>query len=257
MKYDLLEKQNAFTRAEKLQSEGNRHSFAERLDQDVLRASLTAEKRLKSYASPAWSNELSIARKQVTWLSKRLSAFKTGLFPTEDSPGPPSSPEASAPPIPETSHECSLALRQAKEKVRNLVYISYQKRDEERKRRIRHLEESGSRADITTAKRLRRLKKAEDIKQLFNKLRDVRRSSSYRQGVTRIEIPLDPQADPTSCVDWQQIDVPTDILRHLQERNRQHFGQAHGTPFTVPPLVCGVRILWRRGGSFPDVERGV
>jgi hypothetical protein len=27
------------------------------------------------------------------------------------------------------------------------------------------------------------------------------------------------------------------MLQHLQQRNRSHFGQAHGTPFTIPPLV--------------------
>jgi hypothetical protein len=32
------------------------------------------------------------------------------------------------------------------------------------------------------------------------------------------------------------IDVPTDILNQLQQRNQKHFGQAKGTPFTIPPL---------------------
>ena len=36
---------------------------------------------------------------------------------------------------------------------------------------------------------------------------------------------------------WIQVDVPTEIVRHLQERNQKHFGQAHGTPFTIAPLV--------------------
>ena len=33
------------------------------------------------------------------------------------------------------------------------------------------------------------------------------------------------------------IDVPTEILHHLHQRNRRHFGQAYGTPFTIPPLA--------------------
>ena len=51
-------------------------------------------------------------------------------------------------------------------------------------------------------------------------------------GITRIEIPTDPNDDPKKCTEWQTIDVPTDILYHLQTRNRQHFGQARNTPFT-------------------------
>ena len=56
-------------------------------------------------------------------------------------------------------------------------------------------------------------------------------------GVTRIEIPVLEDQDPKVCNDWQTIDIPSDVLRHLQIRNRRHFGQAQqGTPFTVPPL---------------------
>ena len=56
-------------------------------------------------------------------------------------------------------------------------------------------------------------------------------------GLTRIEIPLDPGVDPKQCTEWQMIDIPSDVLHHLQERYRRHFGQAYGTPFTVSPLA--------------------
>lgn len=127
------------------------------------------------------------------------------------------------------------ALRRAKLHVLQLVRESFQKRDVERNQRIRDLEASGHKADGRVAQRLCRLKKAEDIKQLFRKPKHVK-GSKQGKGVTRIEIPLHPADDPKSCDEWQQIDVRTEILRHLQERNRQHFGQAHGTPFTVVPL---------------------
>ena len=51
-----------------------------------------------------------------------------------------------------------------------------------------------------------------------------------------MEIPRHEGTDPKICTDWIQVDVPTEVLRLLQERNRAHFGQAFGTPFTVPPL---------------------
>lgn len=35
----------------------------------------------------------------------------------------------------------------------------------------------------------------------------------------------------------QAIDGPTEILYHLQARNRNHFGQAHNTPSTQAPLI--------------------
>ncbi len=82
---------------------------------------------------------------------------------------------------------------------------------------------------------LRRLRKAEDIKELFRKIKYLR-DMQTRKGVSRIEIALHPEIDPKNCTEWQQIDVPSEILKHLQERNQKHFAQAHGTPFTIPPL---------------------
>jgi hypothetical protein len=34
----------------------------------------------------------------------------------------------------------------------------------------------------------------------------------------------------------ETIDIPSEVLAHLQVRNRRHFGQARETPFTSPPL---------------------
>ena len=81
----------------------------------------------------------------------------------------------------------------------------------------------------------RRLRRAELIKLLFEKLK-AQRARGHRSGVTRIEIPVHPHDDPKTCQDWQTIDVPDEIVQHLQARNRKHFGQAHGTPFTCEPL---------------------
>ena len=32
------------------------------------------------------------------------------------------------------------------------------------------------------------------------------------------------------------VDIPEEVVAALIACNRTHFGQAHGTPFTVPPL---------------------
>jgi hypothetical protein len=78
-KYDLLTEHNVFERAERLSHPGNRHAYAERLDKDILAASLAAEQKMKRYGSPAWSLELVEARRRVSFLSKCISMQKTGL----------------------------------------------------------------------------------------------------------------------------------------------------------------------------------
>jgi hypothetical protein len=138
--------------------------------------------------------------------------------------------------IPSNLQECVDQLKEAKREVNRIVKDSYAQRDAERQERIRDLEASISPTNKKSAKRLRRLQKAEAIKELFRKLKPLRDPDS-RKGVTRIEIPLHPEADPKACTEWQQIEVPTEILFHLHRRNRKHFGQAQGSPFTISPLA--------------------
>jgi hypothetical protein len=70
---------------------------------------------------------------------------------------------------------------------------------------------------------------------MFRKLKSLR-DTQGPTGVTRIEVPVQEDQDPKKCTVWQTIDIPSEVLRHLQRRNRKHFGQAKGTPFTRPPL---------------------
>ncbi len=112
---------------------------------------------------------------------------------------------------------------------------SFKRREQEQLEKIQTLTESAKTNDKELATIIKRIKRAEALKQLFQKIRSLRPNES-RQGITRIEIPRHPSEDPKSCTDWQTIDVPTEIVSHLQYRNRAHFGQAHGTPFTVLPL---------------------
>lgn len=254
-KYDLLLEHNVFERMQQLSHPGNRHEYAERLDSDILAASLAAEKRMKKFASPAWSLELVAARKQVKFLSTCITMRKTGLDHTAQLKefqrrAPFEEQEFN---IPSTLQECNEKLREAKSVVKNIVNDSFRRRDTERAEKIKELETSILEADQATAKRLRRIRKAEDVKNLFNKLR-VLQNDGQRQGLTRIEIPALPGADPKTCVQWRQIEVPTEVLHHLQQRNRDHFGQAHGTPFTIPPLSTDLGFCGDGPGSIAMLD---
>ena len=237
-KHQLLSHCDAFKRMGNLRKPGNRQAFAERLDTDVLNASLTAEKRIPKYETPAWSVALTQARQYVSILTKQLTALKTGIdhHHTLESElhALPESTDISHN-LPHTIEDCSKSLRQAKQSVKEIVKASTERRDTELQQRIQSLESSAHLHDRDTASALRKLKKAEALKMLFQKLRYAR-TSKKRQGVTSIEIPLHPTTDPKNCKEWRQIDVPSEVLEHIQQRNREHFGQAHGTPFTIPPL---------------------
>ena len=234
LKYDMLVAHHAFDRGHRLTLPGEKHEFAERLDRDVLAASLASERQLKSFGDPAWSVALDKARKTVTMLTKCLSMARTGLDITRYLTSSTQADWDTPFTTPTTIHECSIQLRAAKQRVNEIVKNSFPQRDKERREQIKVLSESSQKSDQAHGITLRKLQKAEDIKQLFRKLKALQ--VDERQGVTRIEIPLHPGTDPKACTQWRQIDVPTEVLHQLQTRNQTHFGQAQGSPFTVDPL---------------------
>jgi hypothetical protein len=62
------------------------------------------------------------------------------------------------------------------------------------------------------------------------------RGRHKKGGFNTIEVPEDPNISPKTCTKWRTVDCPKEIETFLLERNRQHFGQAQGTPFTIPPI---------------------
>ena len=144
-----------FRRSQQLSLLGNRHEFAERLDRDIVAASVAAVAKMKRYGESAWSVELQNARQQVTILSKCLSMIRTRLdhrvhiqlhlakFPNV------------AFQVPETIQECNTRLREANRVVKVVVHSSFARRDAERNKRIADLEYSASKAGKKSAKVLR------------------------------------------------------------------------------------------------------
>ena len=157
-KYELLHNCNAFERSRKLCDPGIRHRYAERLDADVTKASLSAEKALPRFGEPAWSVELVEARQRVTILTKCLSYLKTQRVPDEATQQTWRT-QLSMPTIPTTQTACSKLLREAKQQVKDIVTDSFQRRDDELARKLSTLDQSPSTMDRITARRLRHLNK--------------------------------------------------------------------------------------------------
>jgi hypothetical protein len=78
-KYEFLNQHNVFERVQRLSLPGNRHQYAERLDKDVLAASLAAEQKITRFGEPQWSLALAAAQKKAQVIQKQISMMKTGL----------------------------------------------------------------------------------------------------------------------------------------------------------------------------------
>ncbi|KAI2503122.1 hypothetical protein MHU86_11313 [Fragilaria crotonensis] len=234
-KYEQFIGSNMFERSHKLSTEGNRHRFAERLDQDIVAASLAAERRITRFAQPDWSAELKTARDTAQILHKCLSSIRTHISMTDDVRR-----QLDALNIPVSTRKslrlCQQALRQAQAHVHILVSTSYERRDLERNKMMESLQASHEPRDRERVKILRQLCKTEMTRQVHKKIQSAR-TTLQRTGVTRIKIPLHPLSDTKTCTEWKLIDIPSEVLLNHQTRNQRHFGQAHGTPFTIPPLT--------------------
>jgi exonuclease III len=204
--YELLLQSNAFNRARQLGHPGNRHAFAERLDKDIVQASLAAEKRIKRYGEPEWSVTLDQSRKKLTILRKCLSMLRTGLdltpiIQTENA--------ALQEPmtLPTTKVECCIAISAIKTVIVHNIATCIEPREAELKKKIQALDGSSEKSDAARAAILRRMQRAEAIKRLFEKLRSVQLKGA-RRGVVTLEIPLHPDSDPKTCTEWRTIDIP-------------------------------------------------
>ena len=81
---------------------------------------------------------------------------------------------------------------------------------------------------------LQRIRRAEEVQRGYAKLRHLLKRTQATL-VTQIEIPSD-NSPPKEATSWTCLTDPEEVTNQLFQRNIKHFGSAHGTPFTVPPL---------------------
>ena len=192
-KYKAIQDCNAFSRSERLSIMGDRHAFAERLNSDALRISLSVEQSITRFNTPAWSVALSSARYQEQFLKKGISLYKHNCsVPTELTQA---YSKSSSQPFPTSLPSCSDALRQVKGRVKSIAHQSFEQRELERDALISQLEQSSLSSDLKRAALLRKIRYIEKARQFASKMRMVR-NSQVKEGMTRIEISVHPEQDP-------------------------------------------------------------
>ncbi len=100
------------------------------------------------------------------------------------------------------------------------------------------------------ARIVQRLIRAGTQHRIYRKLQYLRNQETGSQGLTSIKIPRNIPITETETIKkledspeyWETITVPQDIETILLDRNKHHFSQAEGTPFTRPPLNADVKF---------------
>ena len=234
-KDELLKARNVYDRVKRLTAAAvPNHQEAERIDRDLVHLSLSAAKRLPRYPDTAWSLELSQAKRKLAILRLHLSSERLRVnvsHKIEYLQAYMNTPVA----LPEGVDESRQAVAQARAQVRAVEAAADEVRQKEIEAKI--LEQHAPRVEGEDGKAsaLKRIRRAEAKRKMYAKLKALRHPGG-RQGVDRLEVPTDPGQDPKKCTEWTQVDTPAEIVEHLCRRNQKHFGQAQGTPFTVPPM---------------------
>jgi hypothetical protein len=124
-------------------------------------------------------------------------------------------------------------LKDVQNKIQKLRTEAVQKRCAFLTRRFDF--ECGGDSDSDKADRIRAMiQKAEDLCAVCKKIRHFVKPS-HSSGIQTVLVPVD-NPDPKQATVWKTIDDPNQVVSVLQARNKQHFRQASGTPFTTGEL---------------------
>lgn len=129
-------------------------------------------------------------------------------------------------------------LRKAQKEVRAIEQKANALREEHLRNLLTEAELNCSETDVQ--KRLKILIRAQRQRHHFQRLKSIFKPKSAG-GLTYILVPenFDPIAypyDPNDVEAWEALHDQSAVQNYIQKRNITHFGQAHGSPFTVSPL---------------------
>jgi hypothetical protein len=130
-------------------------------------------------------------------------------------------------------------LRQAQASLQEIKRQAVALREEHLRQLIDIQVESGN--DKEHERRLQILLRSHKQQDHYRKIQQVLQNKE-KTGLSYVIIPedLQPQEfpyDPDTVNKWTMIHEPDLLQKYITQRNIKHFGQAHGSPFTIPPLT--------------------
>jgi hypothetical protein len=231
-KHDVMEAHNIFERIQRLIHNPTLNpALAGSIDTDLYRISTAAGKNCQKFREPEWSVKLHKARTRVGFL-KRVLSIRGTRYDQCSQIEELQLKQGTSFLIPTTIKECKQALRNAQVEVSQIARNSSQYREDKKISKVAAVELEGNN---DWAKILRNIQKAEEMKKSFAKICYLR-TPERNTGISSIQVPAHPTNNPKDCKQWITINAPQAMVEKLRNRKRSHFGQAQGTPFTVPPL---------------------
>ena len=212
-----------------------------RIDKDITRAMLYAEKLCRQPDRAPWSKVLHQASKAVRFWKTWISGSRTNTDVSEALSSICAILEWDIIPVVDLSG-AKLQLTSAQKDLK----ACRAKAAENRQKFLTALVAAAAlNDDISKEKALKRQLHVEAMKSCYRKLRSALRPPGIRGGITKVEVKVG-----NSLVCYTE---KADVHRECLCRNRRHFAQAKGTPWTVYPLCCvGTSATRFRVDTMPD-----
>lgn len=242
--YDLLVCGEAFIKQAKLDDDTASPETVEQLDRFLGVCEDQAEKKCHRRRPEYFSRQIVQQRFEVAILKCHLSALQRNQDRTTTLYAKMSRVNIQVP-LPATQSLTRAALKSAQTRLQETSRASFELRQAELEQKIQTMQERKYRP---IQKILRSIKKVEQSAKTFQTLKSLRHHNQSKQNLDRLEIPASwppphspmspeiPLEDPKTCCQWKTITDPQEVEYYIMLRNRIHFGQAQGTPFTIPPL---------------------
>lgn len=242
--YESLCNHQAFSIQEKLDNNTALPSEAEDLDALIGTLEEAAEQKCKRRRPEYFSHALVQQRFKVSILRRHLLALqkdqdrseqlihkmtRVGLFFE----------------LPPTKTLTKQALSQARAILMETCRKSFEVRQAEQ---AQYIEELRAAKKCSRQKIVSAIRRAEQAKATYKTLQAIKSSKEGSSAVDHVEVPLSwPSSlqlishlsaleDPKTCTEWKKVTDPNEMEQYLLLRNRLHFGQAQGSPFTISPL---------------------
>ena len=219
--------------------------LAEKIDTLLTQAARCAEKKAQKPTRPPQSHELRQARLKYNAARKLLYMFRNHpndhtnikLLITTN----PHLPQL------QNKQQCVALIRDIRRHIKQISKTEAVRFAKQLEQEILDAEIDN---DVKQIAALKNLRKVQDTKMMFTKLRKYRNLDTNHI-LTSIKVPSNHTADPKTCKEWTEITEPAKINEFILKRNQHHFGQAKGTPFTVEPLSS--QIPFTGIGEFSDL----
>ena len=208
----------------KLRDEGYSEAIGkilDKLDQEFTSARLEMEAQCAKTTSHPWSPTLRNAKNQVSYWKIWLSELRLKRDFSAQRAKVRQEPLATKP----TMSDVTKALRSAKRELRKTIAKAKELRQNHLKERSEMARAEGK---ITDEQAIKRILRAEEQKEVFARLRCIMKKEN-RGALTHVLVDVDGRI--------QSVHDQNAINDLLTQRNAQHFSQAEGTPFTVPPMT--------------------